>query len=157
MGALILMQAKLGLETRRKSPVENYMNRDMPAAGLSLQIEAYKKKFPEALHRPVGPCNTYNCHGLTFGSRRTWIAKASEINRILEEDDYKVVGSKDVMPGDIAAYIVHGDVEHSGIVVEKTNKGPRILSKWGQCHEVIHLAWETPYDSSTVTYYRIEE
>ncbi len=157
MGALILMQAELGLETRRKSPVENHMNRDTPVDGVVLRIKAYETEFPDALHRPVGPCSTYNCHGLTFGSRRTWIAKASEIKKILEEDDYEEVDLGDVLPGDIAAYFVDGDVEHSGIVIEKTEKGPRILSKWAQCHEVIHFVWESPYDSSTMTYYRIKE
>jgi len=53
-------------------------------------------------------------------------------------------------------YYVDGDVEHSGMVVDKGDiAGPRILSKWGFCHEVIHRIPECPYDAGRVVFYRI--
>lgn len=157
MGKIILMQAELGLDTRRQTHIENHMNRDKPFQGVSLEIKKHKENYPNAVHRPVGPCSTYNCHGLTFGSRRTWIANASEIAKIIEEDDYEEVDRIDILPGDIAVYFVNGDAEHSGIVVKETDRGPLILSKWGSCHEVVHLVYEAPYDASSVNYYRVTE
>lgn len=152
--ALILLRAKLALETRCKSDIDNEMVRDIPPAG-DLQVADYKSDYPRALHRPVRPCWTYNCHGLTFGARRTWIYAPSEIAKILDEDDYDEIAVEDVLVGDIAVYYRDGDAEHSGYVVEITPAGPRIVSKWGGCHEVVHLIFECPYDAANVRYYRI--
>ena len=157
MGSIILPRVKLALETRRKSAIDNLLNRERAVAGLHLAVEALKKKYPHADHRQVGPCHTFNCHGLTFGSRRTWIDNPSEILKIIKEDDYEVVQFRDISVGDIAVYFVNGDVEHSGIVVEITAAGPRILSKWGPCQEVVHLVAECEYEASNVVYYRISE
>ncbi len=63
---------------------------------------------PNAIHRPIEPCNTYNCHGLTFAARRTWIHEPSELLKILEDDDYEEV-TNGILPGDIAIYIHEGD------------------------------------------------
>ena len=155
--ALILTRAKLALETRRKSGIDNEMKRDTPPVGFDEQVKAYKKKYPKAIHRPVRPCNTYNCHGLTFAARRTWIHDSLEIKKILEEDDYEEIKPQSVMAGDIAVYFEKGDAWHSGIVVEITPAGPRIISKWGQCHEVVHLIPECPYNATNVNYYRVTQ
>lgn len=152
---LILPRAKLALETRRKSDIDNEMVRDTPPAGYDLQVADHKSDYPGASHRPVRPCWTYNCHGLTFGARRTWIDDPSEIAKILDEDDYEEIEIEDVLIGDIAVYYSDGDAEHSGHVVEITPAGPRIVSKWAGCHEVVHLIFESPYDADNVKYYRI--
>ncbi len=52
-------------------------------------------------------------------------------------------------------YSPEGDPEHSGVVINKSEKGPVVLSKWGMCHEVIHLFSECPYLSTDVRYFRI--
>lgn len=157
MGSIKLLRAKLALDTRNQSSIENFMDRLKPTDGCQLQIDNYIKEYPGADHRPVGPCSTFNCHGLTFASRRTWISYPLEILKILKEDDYHEVAFQEVRAGDIAVYFVGGDAEHSGIVVEITAVGPRILSKWANLHEVIHLVGECPYDGSNVTYFRISE
>lgn len=64
------------------------------------------------------------------------------------------------MPGDIVIYISNdGDIEHSGIVVEISPEGivrnPRVLSKWGTAHEVIHRIADCPYVGSRIEYYRV--
>jgi len=106
------------------------------------------------MHRPVGPSRQYNCHGLTFASRRTWIWKPSEIEKILKDDEYEtVVELENVLPGDIVIYSQDGDVEHSGIVLS-VDPVPLILSKWGSSHEVIHKINECPY-SGSITFHRI--
>jgi hypothetical protein len=157
MSRLILVNTELALETRRKSAVSNRLNREAPYDGMKLAVEQHKRDYVAAVHRPVGPCNTYNCHGLTFGARRTWIHEPSEIQKILEEDDYIEVPLDKVMAGDIAVYRKEGVIEHSGIVVEKPGLLPRILSKWGNLHEAIHFPLDCPYKDMLVTYYRVSQ
>jgi hypothetical protein len=45
----------------------------------------------------------YNCHGLTFANRRSWISELSEIPKILHDDGYTQVRDEDVLPGDIVS------------------------------------------------------
>ena len=153
---IVLPRRTLQLQTRQSNQIENWQERVQPRDGADLQIADMKRQYPDAIHRPVGPCSTYNCHGLTFGSRRTQIMDAEEIEHIIREDDYIRVELPDVMLGDIAVYYNNGDAEHSGIVVEFDQLDrPRILSKWGTAHEVIHKPSDCDYDPTDVLYYRI--
>lgn len=150
------MRDKLALQTRAKADVDNWLDRTPADDGAKLQVQAFHDRYPRAQHRPVGPCFTYNCHGLTFASRRTGISTPSEITKILEHDDYMLVPLAQVLPGDVAVYYSDlSDPEHSGIVMATTPKGPIILSKWGMCHEAIHLFSDCPYAFSNVRYYRV--
>jgi hypothetical protein len=153
---LILQTAELDLETRLRNQIKNQISWVPMHYGAQLQVAEHTKQYSRANHRPVGPSRKYNCHGLTFASRRTWIDDALEIRKILQDDEYREVGRADVLPGDVVVYYVDGDVEHSGVVVEKGDiAGPLILSKWGFCHEVIHRIPECPYDARQVVFYRI--
>ena len=125
---------------------------------MQLQITDYRKSYLGAIHRPVGPCETYNCHGLTFAARRTRIWQSAEITKILKDDDYEEVRRDGVLAGDIAVYYEArtGDAEHSGVVVSnELVHGPRILSKWGSAHEVVHYLGQCPFDASNVKFYRV--
>jgi hypothetical protein len=157
MTALILVKAEMALSTRRQRHIRNEMNREAPLHGARLQIDQLKRDWKFAIHRDeVGPCNTFNCHGLTFGSRRTSIDSPVEVQKVLDDDDYTELDKKSVKPGDIAIFRKGGEIWHSGIVVEVVDvKGPRILGKWGFLHEVVHFPWEGPYNDCQVTYYRI--
>jgi hypothetical protein len=78
------------------------------------------------------------------------------LRKILAEDDYEEIKLSDLIAGDIAIYINRdGEIEHSGIVVEIEQFGPRVLSKWGGCHEVVHMLGDCPFDATRVKYYRI--
>src|SRR6266481_7803002 len=119
MPALIQIRAELDLSTRRLRHIRNEMNREPPLAGARLQIEQMKRDFKTAIHRDeVGPCNTFNCHGLTFGSRRTWIHRPADVQKILDDDDYIEIDKTKVKPGDIAIFRKNGEIDHSGIVVQ---------------------------------------
>jgi hypothetical protein len=91
----------------------------------------------------------YNCHGLTFGARRTCIDDVSSIQRILTDDGYRLVPPMDVMAGDIVVYYDDGVVTHSGIVVEVVTEGLRtcrVVSKWGVVGaEFLHWVHRSPY------------
>lgn len=159
MPPLIFIQAELELSTRRNRHIGNKMNREPPLQGARLAVEAYKRQYPNATHRDdVGPCSTFNCHGLTFGARRTWIDKPADVQKILDDDDYVQIDIKSVKPGDIAIFRKNGEIDHSGIVVEVDQfKRPRILGKWAYLHEVVHYAFEGEYSDCDVTYYRVRQ
>jgi len=159
--AILLARSQLNLHTRCENQIVNEINREPIRPGDLLAAQDYRARYPYEQHRPTSPSRKYNCHGLSFANRRTWIKDASEIAKIVAEDDYVVVDVQDVLPGDIAVYYKDGDAEHSGIVVglhkvQHLNV-PVILSKWGACHEVIHLVSQCPFDSRNVTYYRIDQ
>jgi hypothetical protein len=154
---ILPLYSELKLETRCHNQVENETDRRPVRAGDQELSRDYEKDYPGGKHRPSGPGRKYNCHGLTFGSRRTWISKTSEIVKILEDDEYHKVALENVMAGDIVVYVENGDAEHSGIVIEsRPGFVPMILSKWGPAHEVIHRVNDCPYNSSEITYYRVK-
>lgn len=155
MTKLILLQTRLELQTRKRRDIDNLHDTAPPTAGMQIQADDYKRKHPTAKHRPTAPGGTYNCHGLTFAARRTEISDASEVRKILQDDDYDAVNLKDIMPGDIIIYFKDGDLEHSGVVVDCQSLGPFILSKWGGAHEVVHFFSDCPYDASDVRYFRV--
>jgi hypothetical protein len=151
---ILSLRSELSLHTRCENQIENEIDRRPPRAGDQKLCEDYRRDYPGARHRPTSATRQYNCHGLTFGCRRTWIWKPSEIAKILNDDDYHPVESKDVLPGDIVVYTQNGDAEHSGIVIS-AGLVPWVLSKWGPAHEVLHRVNECPYDAMQISYYRI--
>jgi hypothetical protein len=151
----MLSRGPLALDTRLRRHIENELNLEPPFAGLELQARDLVRKYPHAQSRPVGPTIAYDCHGLTFASRRTRIWRATEIQKILHDDGYVQVARADVLAGDIAVYFKDGDAEHSGIVVEKGSLIPKLLSKWGDCQEFVHFANDCPYATGDIRYYRM--
>lgn len=121
-----------------------------------------KRKYspPQIVYRSR-PSPVYNCHGLTFASKRTGIWDTEEIHKILDDDNYQEIPPNEVLPGDIVLYFSNGDIEHSGVVISKpiqeTLGIPKVYSKWGSYCEVIHFANNCPYDSSNLRYYRVIE
>jgi hypothetical protein len=162
MPGLILPETVLRLETRARSAIEHRLVRRAPIAGTYEEDLKLDLAHPEAKRRNVGPCNTYNCHGLTFGSRRAGITVAG-VAAVLEEDEYTKVDKQDVLPGDIAIYFSTaepvGDIEHSGLVVEAPDKlgNIKIVSKWGYGDERVHFVPDCPYDATNVLYFRIND
>lgn len=156
MPVILLLQSELNLHTRCENQVENAIDRRPVRAGDTIGAEDFKSKYKNAVHRPVAASRKYNCHGLTFASRRTWIEKPTEIQKILKDDDYRPVELSSVLPGDIAVYRTKGVIEHSGVVMSVEHGIPLILSKWAALHEAIHRARECPYyDCEEILYYRI--
>ncbi len=157
LNALTLTRSSISTATRRNRQIENEICWEPAIAGELLQVQDEMQKWKNCIHRAdVGPCRTFNCHGLTFASRRTSIHDSSVIQMILDDDGYEQVDLKAVKAGDVATFRSEGNIDHSGIVVEVDDfKRPRILSKWAFLHEVIHFSFEGPYSDCNVTYHRI--
>lgn len=149
----------LRLDTRRLSHVDNHYDEQAATAFDEHLSRQFRQQYLSATHRPTAPCYTYNCHGLTFGARRTQITSAAEVRKILNDDAYVEIEFKDICVGDIIIYVAEdGDIEHSGLIVDivPDPKVPRVLSKWGGAHEVVHAWRDCPYNNSTrFEFYRI--
>lgn len=124
------------------------------------QFPDIRKKYSDVIFRSY-PTAIYNCHGLTFASKRTGIYETEDVYKILKDDNYKEVLRDEVLPGDIILYFSSdGDIEHSGIVISEPQSIlsiPKVYSKWGKYCEAIHYANMCPYDFSNVRYYRVVE
>lgn len=168
MGKLDIGGGNAGLAGRRiivntceGDDVDNWQNPEVDNRELAIDKKR-EADFGGALARFQGRVtHIYNCHGLTFASRRTQIDDTGEIKKIILQDKYREVKRlAEVLVGDIAVYHTEDrDIDHSGIVVEKGTAPlyiPWVLSKWGFCREVVHLANHCPYDLSDVKYYRFE-
>ena len=150
----------LDLETAIGNAIDNYQSAEvLPLHQETACRDSFTRKFPAMSERTKKPTSTYNCHGLVFGSRRTQIDDPEVVRKILDDDGYKQIKHEKVRAGDIILYIVDGDIEHSGIVVEPANSRnlnqTMVVSKWGTFTEVHHPHHQCPYDSSIVEYYRI--
>jgi hypothetical protein len=154
----ILARRSLKLETRLANDIANEFNPARPNDRDVAACKRYRERYPNAIPRTSDLSFGYNCHGLTFGARRTQIW--SEIDHILREDGYWEVSKKEAMAGDIAIYqsIESNEIEHSGIVVEVEKDpllGPLVVSKWGNCQELIHYYTQCPYVPAHITFHRI--
>jgi len=143
----------LKMQTRCKTDIPNCIVRRPPDHGRVLETAsevAVCRNMANAINRTFGPDPKYNCHGLTFASRRTNITDLDAIDRIIAEDGYIPVEKNDTYPGDIIIYGANsgdgGEIEHSGLIIGLINAIitiPMVLSKLGECHEVVH-----PYNFS---------
>ena len=152
---------KIVVETREANSITNEQCLDV--------LPGEKKYFDDLKNQYLGQFDFYirnshspyyNCHGLTFASRRTCVIDVAEIPQILIDDGYEEIPMKETLPGDIVLYYsLNGDIEHSGIVISKPNLAsyfiPLILSKWGAAFEAIHPFNKTSYDTSQSKFYRV--
>jgi hypothetical protein len=144
------------LQTSLGNHIDNYQVRRLS--------DFEKREFPNFEKYNVdfrsSPCPVYNCHGLSFAARRTNIDRASDIRKIISDDRYFRVDSKDVLPGDIVLYVdtESGDIPHSGVVVQvaKDLVSPIfVVSKWGKFKEAVHNVTNSPYLNCVHEYYRV--
>jgi hypothetical protein len=101
--------------------------------------------------RPRALTNTYNCMGMLFACRRTWIDPA-HFDLIRNDDGYRLLREGPPMPGDVALY--RGartlEVAHVGLIVEvepNVAEGKHtitVLSQFGANGEYLHDSRETP-------------
>jgi hypothetical protein len=140
------MPTSIALQTALGTDIENEQGTEISAFERNWSVRL-AQDHPNAKFR-TGLSPTYNCHGLTFASRRTRIWDVSLIQLILREDLFEEIKEQHhVLPGDIVIYRdYNGDATHSGIVAD--NVGPlfipRVVSKWGSGPETFHALHDVP-------------
>jgi hypothetical protein len=146
------------LETAKGAGIKNYQDSDVSAFDINWDRDL-TDLFPTVMRRTrLSP--RYNCHGLIFGSRRTKIIDAMEIQKIISDDGYRPIQLAETKPGDIVLYVSEvGDVTHSGVIVEYRPPMvlPIIYSKWGNAGEFIHGLRDCPsFYGPEFRFYRCE-
>src|SRR5437773_11543121 len=87
---------EIAIHTRRGRHIEN--DRSFEVTTVEQQKDSFwREKFKGRATFRTGPSPIYNCHGLTFASRRTRIPDVTEV---LADDGYQELPLKDVLPGD---------------------------------------------------------
>ena len=76
-------KAYLPLATREKNPIPNEQRRELSPARLKTIDELWKRERPDAILR--SSTAVYNCMGLVFASRRTWV-DTSYLEMIFDEE-----------------------------------------------------------------------
>jgi hypothetical protein len=151
-------QTTIVIQTRKGTSISNVQEYDLPLPLLRAVEEMDRQYKGQHVTFVSNASPIYNCHGLTFGSRRAMIWNAQEIMKIIKEDDYVAIDEKDVREGDVIIYFSDtGDPEHSGLVIGKVQGFPLIYSKWGAGRETVHLFSQCPYSVNCVKYYRISK
>jgi hypothetical protein len=131
----------LELDTKRGNHINNYQPMEEPSPRLRAFVD---------MHAGIGRglrsiTATYNCVGMVFAARRTWI-DSEYIRFILHEDGYRrLANESEVSAGDVVVYTDDdGDAVHVGLVWSVNRSGAgfedkmMILSKWGYCGEYLH-------------------
>ena len=86
---------------------------------------------------------TYNCVGMVFAGRRTFIDSA-HLMTILNKDGYRKIEDSEAIAADLAVYFRDGKATHVGIVINVGYVGNmrvvKVLSQWGETGEYFHKA-----------------
>jgi len=137
----------LPLSTRRGTHISNLPRQECPPARLKGSIVQYSLDHPDAILRSITA--VYNCLGLPFAARRTWI-EPDHTRMILTEDGYtKLPGGDHAQVGDIVVYRHADEDAHVGVLIRiedplSMHRKLFILSKWGLFGEYTHPIDEVP-------------
>lgn len=137
----------LPLATRKRNLIRNTQR--LPKAK-----EATRKAHEEVSHahpfvRLRSLSSTYNCAGLVFANRRTFV-EMDDVSLILKDDGYKKISRQLLMAGDIVLYKDEsGGLTHVAVVVaNEPGIGDvlsiTVLSQWGATGEYLHRLADVP-------------
>jgi hypothetical protein len=131
------------LGTRESRHIPNQKRNEWAPDDLKEAVSACMADFPMIQVRSVTA--VYNCVGMVFASRRTWV-DTDFVRQLLTEDGYALVQNRHTsMVGDVVIYENDEHViKHVGIIIQKSEDLTgghvtfKILSKWGPWAEFIH-------------------
>lgn len=151
------MENEIKLQTRTGADIPNFQSKELSIFEANQAPDLEHEWHP--LEKRTAALPFYNCHGMTFASRRTTVGDET-VGLILTEDGYEEIPADKVLPGDtIVYYSIEGDPEHSGIVITRPHSSPlnvpEVISKWGKYSELHHLANMCPYTFAGAKYFRI--
>jgi len=137
-----LIGGEIQLATRKNRPIRNKRRFEQHPARLQAAKRIVLDNHETARLRSL--TGLYNCMGMLFAARRTWI-DPDELQMILEDDNYhKLNYNGEVKIGDIIVYKEGDDITHVGMVSEvkpelqNGNTVIYVLSQWGQDGEYFH-------------------
>jgi hypothetical protein len=141
--------ASIGLATREGNYIPNERRLEQSPARLKEAARLWQDKYPSIKLRSLSA--KYNCMGLIFASRRTWV-DPKFLYDILREDEYKRIDNKnDAAMGDVVVYQnKQKKVAHVALIadvkidVANAVKKLTLISQWGCDGEYVHLVDETP-------------
>jgi len=140
------------LATKLRTHIENEIPEVEPAPETVREMIAmFAQSHPLAKIRSV--TSMYNCMGMVFAARRTYI-NMDRLGLILREDGYeRVAHENDVQIGDVVVYGDADNPKHVGVVVAvdvqlegSDNRIRRltVMSKWGEHPEYFHPLDQVP-------------
>lgn len=138
------------LATKLGTHITNERRRELAPDSLRASAELWASERPAARLRSISA--TYNCVGMVFASRRTWV-DTDELEKILQEDGYhRVSGLDEIDTGDVLIYRgAKGEIGHIGVVLSSepvvgtASWMVTVLSKWGAEGEYIHAPDHVPH------------
>lgn len=150
---MVLMLSPLALQTRAGSNIRNFRRTDPEPFRLAAGVELITKGHPQRTLRSM--TQIYNCFGLAFASRRTWVD--DNIRRILEEDNYEVVTPDSLQIGDVVLYTSGPEKEpvHVAVIAETSVdiENTFVISQWGRYGEFVHKIGDVIPDLGEPTEY----
>jgi hypothetical protein len=123
---------------------------DRPVEALQAALKLAKQISPNAECRSLTAM--YNCVGMVFASRRTFV-DCKHLGLILQDDGYKTVRQESVVQGDIVIYRRDSIPQHIGIIYEirdvsilhdGSHHQIWVLSQWGEDGEYLHELEKVP-------------
>lgn len=135
----------LKLSTRQGNHIRNFIKPEWSPQELREALRQCREAQPN-IKEIRSSSGIYNCVGMVFASRRTWV-EPDEVEQILREDGYTPLAGvlQDAKLGDVVVYRNdRGKVAHVGIIIRiiedhaLAKRSYDILSKWGPWAEIIH-------------------
>jgi hypothetical protein len=151
----------ISLATYLGTNIPNWIDVDSTDGAIRLATWKLRNKIQAAIAQTGPPTGRYNCHGLTFASRRTNIPHpgmddAGLVAQILQEDQCVQIAEIDAREGDVVLWRLGALVPHTGIVAHVQREPFRAIlavSKWGALGEYIHHPLNSPFDGCAVEYW----
>ena len=149
---------RIELATREGWPIPNARRQEAPPERFKIAKALWAKERPHARLR--SSTAVYNCVGLVFASRRTWVPPFGDdpdltpiLKRILGDDGYRPLAEWErPAVGDVVVYgqRENSGFSHVGIIVNMELDASfaswkiEVMSKWGLDGEYIHSAADVP-------------
>jgi hypothetical protein len=137
------------LDTRRRRHIPNEQRLEQAPHRMAAAVELQTGLFREI--EPLSATAVYNCAGLVFGCRRTWI-DIEDITLPLADDGFEPANDPlEWKVGDVGIYRdEEGRLAHVGLVheirrnIEDAEFVVMVVSAWGQDGEYLHRADHIP-------------
>lgn len=153
------------IQTKRRNLIPNVLRLDRPLHWQQAAHDMMKASHPAIRLRRA--TSVYNCLGMVFASRRTWVEETIRLDTetilqmVLQDDGFRRLHPNEPpMPGDLVVYRQQDHAfAHIGVMVsvetnlESAEYDITVLSKWGEHGEYIHGEHDVPHRLGTQVEY----